>query len=245
MLMSFNSQPKEPAVRALFSRIASRYDLLNRLMTFGQDISWRKQAIRLLKISGKVRVLDAGTGTGDVALAIAKMNPEAFIVGLDLTPGMLSIAKRRSDGKRIHWVIADAQDLPFRRSVFDRVISAFLLRNVTHINSAIAEQARVLAKGGQIVALETTPPRKSWLRPVALLQLRLVIPWLGRLVAGDAAAYQYLPRSIEEFISGEQIAMLVEGAGFNEVNCRYRMMDTVSIVTGQRIVEDNEPDDIP
>jgi demethylmenaquinone methyltransferase / 2-methoxy-6-polyprenyl-1,4-benzoquinol methylase len=232
--MTTSLPSKEPVVRALFGRIAPRYDLLNRLMTFGQDISWRKQAIRLLQIPSNARVLDVGAGTGDISLLINKAHPDARIVAADLTPGMVAVGKHRAADKRMDWVIADAQHLPFAAGTFDRAISGFLLRNVTHMVQALKEQARVLSPGGRIVAMETTPPRKGWLRPVAIFHLRKVIPWMGRVIAGDAAAYQYLPRSIEDFVSGERMAELVGKAGFVETGIRFRMMGTVSIVFGRR-----------
>jgi demethylmenaquinone methyltransferase / 2-methoxy-6-polyprenyl-1,4-benzoquinol methylase len=239
--MKSSPEPKEPAVRALFGRIAPRYDRLNRLMTFGQDISWRKYAIQLLQIPKKANVLDVGAGTGDLSLLIAKSNPDARIVGVDLTPGMLAIAKQRTSDERIDWVIADAQHLPFAKGSFERVISAFLLRNVSHIGQALKEQARVMVAAGRVVAMETTPPRRGWLRPIAVFHLRKVIPLMGRLIARDAPAYMYLPRSIEDFISGEQMAELVKKAGFSGIDCQFRMLGTVSIVSGQRRFEIEEP----
>jgi demethylmenaquinone methyltransferase / 2-methoxy-6-polyprenyl-1,4-benzoquinol methylase len=234
MLMTTSLQSKEPVVRGLFGRIAPRYDLLNRIMTFGQDISWRKQAIRLLQIPNGARVLDAGAGTGDISLLIAKVHPSARIVAVDLTPEMVAVGTRRDTDKRIAWVIANAQHLPFAERTFDRVISGFLLRNVTNMLEAIMEQARVLVSEGRLVAMETTPPRKGWLRPVAIFHLRKVIPLMGRVIAGDAAAYLYLPKSIEDFVSGERMAELVEKVGFNAVEVRFRMMGTVSMVCAQR-----------
>jgi demethylmenaquinone methyltransferase / 2-methoxy-6-polyprenyl-1,4-benzoquinol methylase len=238
--MTTYPQPKEPAVRALFGRIAPRYDLLNRLMTFGQDLSWRKQAIRLLEIPATARVLDVGAGTGDLSLLIHQSHPGARIVAVDLTPGMLAVARQRCAGKPIDLVIADAQHLPFEKSTFDRVVSAFLLRNVTSMIQTLKEQSRVMNAQGRIVAMETTPPRKSWLRPLAVFHLRRIIPFLGWLIAGDVAAYRYLPQSIEDFVSGERMAECVEKAGFANVGCRFRMMGTVSIVFGQHVLIPNK-----
>jgi demethylmenaquinone methyltransferase / 2-methoxy-6-polyprenyl-1,4-benzoquinol methylase len=239
--MTSSPSSKEPIVRALFGRIASRYDLLNRLMTFGQDTSWRKQAIQLLKVTKKARVLDVGTGTGDIPLLITKSNPDVMIVGVDLTPGMLAVARQRSAGKRIHWVLADAQHLPFTRGTFDRAISAFLLRNVTDQMQSLREQARVLTAAGRVVAMETTPPRKGLLRPVAVFHLRRVIPFLGRVIARDAPAYRYLPRSIEDFVSGERLAEMVKKAGFSGVSVYFRMIGTVTIVAAQRRFDSDAP----
>jgi demethylmenaquinone methyltransferase / 2-methoxy-6-polyprenyl-1,4-benzoquinol methylase len=210
-------------------------------MTFGQDTSWRKQAVQMLQIPQKGRVLDVGAGTGDLSLLIAKSYPDIKIVCLDLTPGMLAVAKHRAKGKPIDWVIADAQHLPFAGGTFERVISAFLLRNVTDIILALREQVRILMLGGRIVAMETTPPHRGWLRPLAVFHLRKVIPLLGRLIARDAPAYLYLPKSIEDFISGEHMAELVMKAGFSGIDCRYRMIGTVSIVSGQRQIEVDNP----
>ncbi|MEN4100536.1 MAG: ubiquinone/menaquinone biosynthesis methyltransferase [Anaerolineaceae bacterium] len=236
--MTSYDQPKQSVVRALFGRIAPRYDLLNRIMTFGQDGSWRKQAIRQLHVHAKKRLLDVGAGTGDLSLMIAKENHDAFIIGLDISPAMLSVARQRPGSKGISWVIADAQHLPFGDGVFDGVISGFLLRNVTDLIQTIREQARVLAVEGNWVAMETTPLRNGWLRSFALLHLRFVIPLLGRVIARNEADYRYLPQSIEDFVSGEHLADLVVQAGFCEARCNFRMLGTVSIVFGRRCASD-------
>lgn len=216
-------------VRAMFGRIAPRYDLLNRLMTLGQDGRWRKFAIGKLALNPKSVVLDLGSGTGDIALEIKRRHPDALVVASDFTPEMLIIGKGRRGGNGVEWVIADAQHLPFASGCADGVISGFLLRNVPDLDRALAEQRRALKAGGRAASLDTTPPRKTLLRPLIEFHLHRVIPLLGRLVAGDAEAYTYLPSSTEKFTTAEVLAERFQAAGFEGIGFVRRMLGTVGI----------------
>ncbi|HEY71463.1 MAG TPA: class I SAM-dependent methyltransferase, partial [Anaerolineae bacterium] len=137
--------PKRPQpgfMRQLFGRIASRYDLLNRLMTFGQDLRWRRQAVRKLTLDTSPRILDVGAGTGDLCRAILQRQPEAAVIALDFTPEMIALGRIRTDVDRVHWVLADAHHLPFATRTFDGAVSGFLFRNLIDPMQALAEQAR-------------------------------------------------------------------------------------------------------
>ncbi len=173
----------------MFGRIASRYDLMNRLMTFGQDVYWRREAVRRLEIPASAVVLDAGAGTGDIAFQIMHDRKDVRVIASDLTPEMVEVGRRRPEAQRILCVVADAQYLPFAHGVFAGVVSGYLLRNVPDLNRTLTEQARVLHLGGRMVALDTTPPRRNLLRPFLLCYLQVIIPLLGRIIAGDAEAY--------------------------------------------------------
>jgi demethylmenaquinone methyltransferase/2-methoxy-6-polyprenyl-1,4-benzoquinol methylase len=226
---------RDQYVRKMFAAVAPRYDLLNRVMTGGQDIRWRKESVRRLGVKGGDVVLDAGAGTGDFAFEIKKQHPDTFIVASDLTPEMLAIGKARAAvDEGIGWVIADAQHLPFQRETFDRVISGFLMRNVGLLDVAIQEQHRVLAEDGSVVVLDTTPARPSLLRPLVVFFMARVIPVLGRVIAGNPEAYQYLPSSTEGFVSAESLADRMRAAGFKGVSFVIRMFGTVSIHQGQK-----------
>jgi demethylmenaquinone methyltransferase/2-methoxy-6-polyprenyl-1,4-benzoquinol methylase len=213
----------------MFARIAGRYDLLNRLMTFGRDAAWRREAVDMLALTGDELVLDAGAGTGDLARACTRRGAGVRVIACDLTPEMIHVGRARPGGGQLEWVIADARRLPFEAYVFDAVVSGFLLRNVDDLAGTLGEQERVLLVGGRLASLDTTPPRRNLLRPLIRFHFRRVIPLLGRLIAGDEAAYRYLPSSTESFATAEQLAGLLRDAGFARVRFKRRMLGTIAI----------------
>ncbi len=221
-------------VQKMFGRIAHRYDLLNRLMTVGQDVRWRKELIDHLELDDGSVVLDLGAGTGDIALEINRKHPEATVVASDFTPEMVLVGKQRPGGDQVSWVIADAMHLPFASQCAAAVTSGFLLRNVPDVPRTLQEQHRTLKAGGRVGSLDTSPPKKNWLRPILEFHLHKVIPFLGRLVAGDAEAYTYLPDSTEKFLSAEELAQQFEQTGFREVGFVRRMLGTIGIHWGKK-----------
>jgi demethylmenaquinone methyltransferase / 2-methoxy-6-polyprenyl-1,4-benzoquinol methylase len=225
---------KSRYVRQMFGRIAPRYDLLNRIMTLGLDVHWRKEAIRHLDVAGTGILLDVGTGTGDIAWEISSQHPEVRIVACDFTFEMVLIGKGRSASSRIDWVIADAMNLPFPKNTFGGVISGFLLRNVPDVFRAIAEQYRVLRGEGKMVSLDTTPPKPGFLRPLVEFHLHYIIPFLGRMIARDAEAYKYLPDSTENFLNAEALASQLNEAGYKRVAFARRMLNTMAIHWGEK-----------
>lgn len=221
-------------IRRMFNRIAARYDLMNRMMTLGRDQAWRRYVVEQAAVPRGGRLLDVATGTGDIAFQALARDAGIHAVGVDFAVEMLRTGQRRAGGEQVRWCQADALALPFPDASFDAVTSGYLLRNVGDIAAALREQARVVRPGGRVVALDTTPPPDNWLRPLIRFHLRRVIPLLGRLVAGDAAAYTYLPSSTEAFYSADELARMMADAGLEDVGYRTFMLGTIAVHVGQR-----------
>lgn len=230
-----NGEERIQLVRGMFARIAGRYDLLNRLMTFGRDRAWRKEAIRKLQVRSGQRILDAGSGTGDIALEIKHLEPTTRVVAADLTIEMIKVGQARPGGLAVDWVVGDAQHLPFPSGTFDSVISGYLLRNVPDVGIALAEQHRVTTESARFVSLDTTPPQRNIFLPFIRFHLKVVIPLLGRLIAGDSAAYTYLPETTTRFLSAEALAQKISEAGFQLEGFMRRMFGSMAIHWAKKI----------
>ncbi len=230
------SQPAQHSdeVRLMFTRIASRYDLLNRVMTLGRDRHWRRETIRRLELAPSDRLLDVGSGTGDLAHEASRQQGDSQIIACDFTPAMLKVGRKRHDNHGIHWVVADARALPFADQTFDAVVSGFLLRNVADLDQTLAEQARILINEGRIASLDTTPPQANLLHPLLTIYLRWVIPALGRWFAGDVQAYRYLPETTRAFLEAQRLADVFQANGFKDVKFIRRMLGTIAIHWGRK-----------
>jgi demethylmenaquinone methyltransferase/2-methoxy-6-polyprenyl-1,4-benzoquinol methylase len=218
-------------VQNMFTRIAGRYDLMNRLMTGGQDVRWRRQVIRLARLRSGARLLDLGTGTGDLAREALVQVPRARVVAADFTLEMMRVGQRRGP---LDFSSADALRLPFPDSSFDAVVSGFLMRNVIDLQKALQEQQRVLKKGGRMVILDTTRPKKKFLSPVIWLHMHVVIPLLGRILTGSSDAYRYLPETTEGFVTAENLASRMAVAGFKKIDYQRFMFGTIAIHSGEK-----------
>lgn len=216
-------------VRGMFARISKRYDLLNRVMTFGRDRAWRTEAIGYLHVLPGQVLLDAGSGTGDIALEIKHNQPAAKVVAADLTLEMIQVGKNRQGGEALLWVVADAEHLPFHEQQFSGVISGYLLRNVPDVRVALSEQYRVTRNAGQFVSLDTTPPRRTIIYPFIKFYLKYFIPLLGKMLTGDGEAYTYLPETTTHFLSAEALAERISQAGYREVHFTRRMFGSMAI----------------
>ncbi len=228
-MLSLPSTADKPRyVAAMFGRIADRYDLMNTLMTAGQDSAWRSAVAGSL--GQPARVLDVGTGTARLAATIARALPTAQVIGADFSEPML-----RASRELVPLTAADALRLPFADDCFDAVVSGFLLRNLADVSAGIAEQARVLRPGGGLVVLETTPgPRAGWLRWLFQLYFRRLVPLVGGLVAGDAAAYTYLPESTLAFLEPERLAALMRAIGLEVVSIRRLALCSVAVTVARK-----------
>jgi demethylmenaquinone methyltransferase / 2-methoxy-6-polyprenyl-1,4-benzoquinol methylase len=223
-------------VRGLFSRISSDYDFMNRLMSLGMDISWRRLLLNAACVPRGGLILDVGTGTGDIAFEALRTDRTAHATGVDFTAEMMEIGRRRDRAGKITWVQADAMYLPFSDAVFDAVVSGFLMRNVADVSTTIREQLRVLKPGGRLVCLDTTPSRKGVVRPVTQFYLRIVIPLLGRLITGKTDAYRYLTTSTMNFIEAETMANIMIKEGLEGVAFKRLMFGNIALHWGVRPV---------
>jgi demethylmenaquinone methyltransferase/2-methoxy-6-polyprenyl-1,4-benzoquinol methylase len=215
-------------VQSMFNRIAPRYDLMNRLMTGGQDVAWPRRVIHLAQIPPGGLVLDLGAGTGDLTREALRQQPACRPIAADFTLGMM-LAGKRQPGPPLHWSAADALSLPFPDGMFDSVVSGFLLRNVVDLSRALNEQLRVLKPGGRFVTLDTTRPQPSPLGPFIRFHMHRLIPFLGGMLTGDRDAYTYLPETSVNFLPAEALLERITAAGFAQAGFQRYMFGTVAI----------------
>jgi ubiquinone/menaquinone biosynthesis methyltransferase len=214
MIPRYRSLRPAAGVRALFDRIAPRYDLLNHLLSLGTDFGWRRRAVHALDPIRDERVLDLCCGTADLALALVARG--ARVTGADFSLPMLArgAAKARRRAARLALCGADALALPFRDASFDAACVAFGVRNFADPLAGLREIGRVLRPGGRLAVLEFARPRGRLVRPLYRAYLRGVLPGMGLLVGGDADAYRYLGESIGAFYDQPAFIALLESAGF-------------------------------
>jgi len=212
---------KGRGIRDMFDAIAPRYDLLNRVLSLGIDRRWRRFAVRQLAIAPGQQVLDVATGTGDVALEVARQtDPSVRIVGADFTQGMLVNGQQKiaatAHAKRITLVNAPCEALPLQDGVFQGVTIAFGIRNVVDRESGLREMCRVLRPGGRAVILEFSQPHNGLFRALYYFYFRRILPAIGGLLS-RRSAYQYLPDSVLEFPDRDAFVAMMAAAGFGEI----------------------------
>ena len=224
-------------VQGMFDRIAERYNIMNRIMTGGQDMKWRRFVIKQAQLPPNGTLLDLATGTGDIAFEALKQTPSAQVVGADFALQMMVVGKRHAQyGEKVGWAGADALNLPFPDVSFDAVVSGYLVRNVIDIPRTLAEQLRILKPNGRIVILDTSPPPNNILKPFILIHLKYIIPLLGRIIGGKNAsdAYTYLPESTQAFKTPQELAELIKQAGFRDVEFKSLMFGTMAVHWGTK-----------
>jgi len=232
-MTQLTGQERATYVQNMFTQIAKRYDLTNRLMTGFQDVRWRKQVIRLAKLTNNDSLLDLGTGTGDLAREALThaSRPQVKVFAADFTLEMMRVGQKTS---LLNFSTADALRLPFNDATFDAVTSGFLMRNVIDLQKGIEEQFRVLKNGGRIVILDTTCPKKNILSPFIWVHMHFIIPTLGGLLTGEREAYNYLPDTTENFVTAEDLSSRMTKAGFKNVNFQRLMFGTIAIHWGEK-----------
>lgn len=221
-----HAQDDKPArVRRMFAAIAPKYDLNNRLHSFGRDQAWRRAAVRIAEPRLGATVLDVACGTGDLTRLFAK-SAASRVIGADFCSEMLSIASTKTPSGAIgptpvHYIEADAMALPFDDNSVDVISIAFGIRNVSDPAVAISEFARVLRPGGRLVILEFSQPRNPVIRWFNNIYCNRIMPWTATWISRDTSgAYRYLPRSIDTFLDREQLAQLMRDAGFTAITQR-------------------------
>ena len=234
----FRLSEKGEKIQQMFGTIAPRYDFLNRMLSFGIDRRWRKKAVRLLKYREGARILDVATGTGDVALEIARTTPPSVkITGADFCKEMVDLgqlkAAQSAYAGRIDFTVAPCEDLPFPNETFDSITIAFGIRNVVDRKLGLAEMWRVLRPGGRMIILEFSTPRSQLFRQIYYFYFRRLLPVIGGLFS-KFDAYKYLPDSVLEFPSHEEFAAMIEDAGFHSVHIRELTFGIASIYVGEK-----------
>lgn len=220
--------------RRLFATIAPRYDLITRLLSYGQDARWKRRVREIVEAEGAgASVLDLACGTGDVALSLAGARR---VAGLDLTQGMLDIAKRRSQiaSLRVSWLAGDMMRLPFANASFDVVTTSYGLRNVPVLSEALREIARVLRPGGLLVSLDFNKPESSIVRAVYLGYLTAVGGLVGLALHGDSETYRYIPHSIRRYPGARGVAEAITDAGFGDVRIEPKLGGLMTIHVARR-----------
>lgn len=233
-----SDRSKKQQVREMFDNIAPRYDLLNHTLSMNIDRLWRRNVVRLVRGLAPKRIMDVATGTGDLAIAMAKGIPEARIEGIDLSPEMLEVARRKVAGSglagRVSLAVGDAENLPVEEGSFDVATVAFGVRNFGDLELGLRELHRSLRKGGTVVILEFSRPRKGLFRSLYEWYSGTVLPRIGGMISRDRRAYEYLPASVREFPSPDRFIPILESAGFTECRARSQSFGIAQIYTGTK-----------
>ncbi|MGB7951230.1 MAG: ubiquinone/menaquinone biosynthesis methyltransferase [Candidatus Binatia bacterium] len=231
--------PGDHAIQAMFDRIAGRYDFLNRIISFRLDAVWRDKAIKEVLRNDGGLVLDLGTGTGDLTFTAAKrMQGNGPIVGLDFSLQMLKLARlkqtRVPNGEKLFFLQGSALASPFKDSIFDGVMTAFVLRNLSDLSVFFSEAFRVLKTGGRFVSLDMFPPSQTWFSTLYALYFYRLVPWIGGFFAEDRPAYRYLAKSVENFHPPERVTELLEQAGFKQVTAQRFLNGAVCLHVAEK-----------
>jgi len=229
-------------VRQMFNRISRRYDLLNRLLSFGTDVSWRRKMAYFLPRHNDQQILDLATGTADQILALFEQSDKVRSgIGMDLAEKMLERGRKKIEGRGLSEVISlkvgDVTAIPAANETFDVVTISFGIRNVTHVAKGIEEMYRVLKPGGRVVILEFSLPRSRLVRGAYLFYLRHILPRVGAWVSGAPLAYRYLNETIETFPYGEVFCNLLRAEGFKALEAHALTFGVAMIYRGDKPVE--------
>jgi demethylmenaquinone methyltransferase / 2-methoxy-6-polyprenyl-1,4-benzoquinol methylase len=226
---------KKEQVARMFNNISHRYDLLNRVLSLGIDIRWRKQAVKILKEHHPETILDVATGTADFAIAALKANPKK-ITGVDISDQMLAVGREKiaklGHSDKIELLSGDSENLKFQDNYFDAVIVSFGVRNFENLEKGMSEIRRVLKPGGLLIVLEFSKPSGFFFKYIYNFYFRFILPAIGKLISKDTAAYRYLPDSVNAFPYGKAFTAILDKTGFKNTQCKELTFGVSSIYTG-------------
>ncbi len=229
---------KKQQVEAMFDNIAPRYDFLNRFLSGGIDIGWRKKALKQLGEMNPKIMLDVATGTGDVAIMASGLLKPDKIVGIDISEGMLQVGRNKIDKlglkKTIELLKGDSETISFDAATFDAVTVAFGVRNFQHLEKGLSEIWRVLKPGGKLVVLEFSKPKSAFVRSFYNLYMKIVAPNMGKLFSKNRNAYKYLDESIKKFPEGKNFTMILDNLGYKKTYSKPLSLGICSIYCGEK-----------
>ena len=215
---------KKEQVAHMFNAISKRYDVLNRTLSLGIDVLWRKKTVRAVRHTGAVDILDVATGTADLAIALHRGIAGSRVQGVDISAGMLEVGRekitRRGLDPHIPLHLGDGESLPFEAASFDAVTVAFGVRNFEHLEKGLVDMGRVLRPGGCLAVLEFSQPESFPFRQIYFFYFKYILPTIGRWVSKDSSAYTYLPASVEAFPYGQAFAAKLHEAGFERIRIK-------------------------
>ena len=224
-------------VADLFARISGRYDLMNDVMTLGMHRGWKRRTAALATQSLPGPALDVSTGTGDLAFQLARLPVADHVVALDLLPEMIALARGKEPWRKrggVSFMVGDALSLPFPSETFACATAGFSLRNMPDVRQAVREMARVVRPGGRVVLLELSPMETGLKARLFRLYFHGMVPMVGNLIAGDRAAYSYLPQSVERFYNAEELACILRESGLRQVAYKRLGFGTVCLHWGDK-----------
>lgn len=224
---------KKEQVAQMFDTISSNYDGLNRVISMRMDLKWRKKVLKMVQKAAPKSILDIATGTGDLAIKFAEKTKASTIVGLDLSEGMLSVAKKKIEGvtynSNLSFIQGDSEALPFNDNSFDVITVSFGIRNFENLEKGLSEILRVLNRGGLFVILETSVPVKFPFKQGYHFYSKTILPTVGKLFSKDKVAYKYLSESASVFPHGEELNNILRKIGFIDVNHKPQSFGVATI----------------
>lgn len=229
---------KKEQVAHMFNNIAPRYDFLNRFLSAGIDISWRKKALSLLKKDPPKKILDIATGTADVAILASKILTPEKIIGIDISEGMLELGRQKIANLNLQNTIelhhGDSEEMQFEDESFDAVTVSFGVRNFQHLEKGLHEIKRVLKKGGKLVILEFSRPSLPGIQQVYKFYMSILAPGAGKIFSNNREAYKYLNDSVQKFPEGKEFLQVLDSTGFNNTSFKRLSLGICSIYIGEK-----------
>lgn len=229
---------KKQQVAAMFDKIAFRYDFLNRFLSVGIDVSWRKKALKQLEALQPKYILDVATGTGDVAILAEKMLHPVKVTGIDISEGMLQIGRKKLERlglqDKIELLAGDSEKIKFAGNSFDAITVAFGVRNFQNLEDGLTEMLRVLKPGGKLVVLEFSRPKQFVFKSLYNLYMKTIAPGFGKLIAKNKDAYEYLNESVQRFPEGADFIEILNKAGYTSAYYKTLTLGICSVYCGSK-----------